>query len=243
MTTDLTIRRILAAVHRRRAILLVCLVLAPAAALAFSAVQPKEYTAKAVLLFRDPQFDQKLFGSTFVPNSTDPSREAATNLELVSLETVAARTAQRIRVVTPDQVSAAVSPQSEGQADVVSIQATWGDPRFAATLANTFAQEYISFRRNADRAKIEQAQAPLKRQLGALSSADRNGPVGQALAQRLDQLSTLASVQTGNAELVQSARIPTGPSSPKLGLNAALGLIFGLLLGIALVALAETVDR
>src|SRR3954470_7388405 len=154
MTTNFDLRRVVQIVRRRLWILAMCVVLVPVAALVVSAFQQKEYTAKAFLLFRDPQFDQKLFGSTFVPNSADPERQAATNLELVSLETVAARTAKRIRGVTPKQVSDAVKPKTEGQADVVSINATWTDPGRAARLADTFAREYIRFRRNADRAKI-----------------------------------------------------------------------------------------
>ena len=70
MTKDFTLQRALHAARRRRWILILCLVLTPAAALGVSALQHKEYTAKTFLLFRDPQFDQKLFGSTFVPNST-----------------------------------------------------------------------------------------------------------------------------------------------------------------------------
>src|SRR4051812_20233080 len=78
---------------RRRVVLIVlCAAVVPGAAIAFSLLSDKQYTAKATLLFRDPQLDQKLFGSSFVQQNTDEAREAATNLELVSLDVVAART-------------------------------------------------------------------------------------------------------------------------------------------------------
>src|SRR3954447_9102335 len=243
MTTNFDLRRMVEVVRRRRWILVLCVVLVPAAAIAVSVLQQKEYTAKAFLLFRDPQFDQKLFGSTFVPNSADPERQAATNLELVSLETLAARTAKRIPGITPKQVSDSIEPKSEGQADVVSINATWTDPRRAATLANTFAREYIRFRRDADRAKIEAARTPLRRQLASLTQKDREGPIGRSLRSRLTEVGVLASLQTGNAELLQTAQIPDGPSSPKIVRNAVLGLILGLILGVGLVGLAEALDR
>jgi succinoglycan biosynthesis transport protein ExoP len=237
------LRRAMQVVRRRFWILVICAVLVPAAAVAVSAAQQKKYTAEATLLFRDPQFDQKLFGSTFVPNSTDPERQAATNLELVSLDTVAARTAKRIPGVTPKQVSNAVEPETKGQADVVSINATWTDPRRAATMANTFANEYIAFRRDADRAKIGVARLPLRKQLRELSREERAGPLGRSLRARLTQLNVLASLQTGNAELVQPALAPDGPSSPKVVRNGALGLVLGLILGAGLVGLAEALDR
>jgi succinoglycan biosynthesis transport protein ExoP len=243
VTTSFDLRRVLQIVRRRFWILILCAVLVPAAALAVSATQQKKYTAEATLLFRDPQFDQKLFGSTFVANSNDPERQEATNLELISLETVAARTAKRVPGVTPKEVSDAIDPEAVGQADVVSIKATWTDPRRSATLANTFAEEYIAFRRDADRAKIGVARLPLRQQLRGLSRKELAGPTGRSLRARLTQLNVLASLQTGNAELVQRALVPDGPSSPKIVRNGALGLVLGLILGAGLVGLAEALDR
>jgi capsular exopolysaccharide synthesis family protein len=53
----------------------------------------------------------------------------------------------------------------------------------------------------------------------------------------------LASLQTGNAELVQPAELPTSPSSPKPMRNAILGAILGLLLGIGLAFFLERLNR
>src|SRR5207248_3878073 len=116
--------------------------------------QSKEYSASASLLFRNPGFDQQLIGAPVLPTA-DPQREAATNLRLVSLEVVAARTARRLgHGLTPSAVSAAVNVSADGQSDVVSVTATDHSPTFATTLANSFAQQFIIFRRNADREKI-----------------------------------------------------------------------------------------
>src|SRR3954452_6104029 len=119
----------------------------------------------------------------------------------------------------------------------------WTDRRRAATMANTFANEYIAFRREADRRKIGVARQPLRRQLRDLSRKERSGPLGRSLRARLTQLNVLASLQTGNAELVQPALAPGAPSSPKIARNGVLGLVLGLILGAGLVALAEALDR
>jgi capsular exopolysaccharide synthesis family protein len=243
MRSNPTLRQVLQSAQRRWPIVVLCVLLTPAAAVALSLLQEKEYTASASLLFRDPQFDQKLFGSTFVQNSRDPNREAATNLTLVSLDTVAQRTAQRFEGMTVRQVRDAIDTKSEGQADVITVEATSRSPRRAALLANTFASEYIRFRRSADRAKIRQARAPLRAALDALPQSRRDGGPGRSLTQRLQQLDVLESLQTGNAELVQPAELPDEPSSPQPARNAALGVVLGLLLAAGLVALAEAFDR
>src|SRR5207248_10217901 len=103
----------LAVLRRRKIVIFLCTLAVPAAALALSLAQKKEYSASASLLFRDPQFDQKLFGSAVFATQTDPAREAATNIKLVSLEVAAARTAGALHNrLSPGQITSevAVSP-------------------------------------------------------------------------------------------------------------------------------------
>src|SRR4051794_18199198 len=88
--------KIARALRRRLAIILIFAAAVPAIAVAVSLAQEKQYSATASLLFRDPQFDQKLFGSTVLPTSNSPERVAATNVRLVGLEVVAARTSKAL---------------------------------------------------------------------------------------------------------------------------------------------------
>ena len=248
MTSDrdqtLSLSTVLVVLRRRLPIVLICLIGVPASALAFSLLQEKQYTSEASLLFRDPGLDQKLFGSTFLQPSRDPNREAATNIKLVSLEAVAERTARALPGnLSAKDVSAKVDVTAEGQSDVASVKATDKDPGFAARLANTFAQQYIDFRREADRSKIREAQQLVTRQLDALTSAEKAGPDGRSIRERSEQLQILASLQTGNSELVQRAEVSDSASSPKTARNVALGVVFGLLLGIGLAFLVERLDR
>ena len=240
----LPLRSALRAVRQRLWVVLLCLVLVPSTALAVSLLQQKEYTTTASLLFRDPQLDQKLFGSTFVQSSTDPAREAATNVELVSLDEVALLTAKRLgRGLTAKEVSDAVKIEAQGQSDVVSVAATARDPQFAAELANLFAGEYVRFRREADRSKIRDAARLVEGRSRSLSARERKAGPGQSLRQRLDQLDVLTSLQTGNAEVVEPARAPSDPSSPLPLRNGALGLVLGALLGLGVALLLDRLDR
>jgi capsular exopolysaccharide synthesis family protein len=214
-----------------------CLVMVPIGALGYSLSQEKEYTATAALLFRDPGFDQKLFGSQVFQPSTDPAREAATNLDLVSLDLVAKRTAKQLPHAP--SVKDHVAVRGKGQSNVVRVSATYPDRRLAAKVANTFAEQYIALRQQADRAKIAQAQALVKRRLEGLSGGTQASQ-GRALQDRLDVLSSL---QTGNAELAEAAGVPSSPSSPRLVRNTILGALGGLVLGVALAFLLERLDR
>lgn len=234
------IRHVIRVLRRRVLVIALCFVLTPLAAYAFSASQQKMYSSSSSLLFRDPQFDQKLFGSQSLPPSTDPAREAATNVKLVSLEAVAARTARKLGRLSGDKISKKVSAASDGQSNVVTVTATDPSPRFAALLANTFASEYVEFRRDADRSKIRQGQVLLRTQLD-----QTRGKAGGSGRERtlLQQLDVLGSLQTGNAEVVQRASPSSSPSSPKTMRNTVLGVLVGLLLGVGLALLLERLDR
>jgi receptor protein-tyrosine kinase len=127
---------------------------------------------------------------------------------------------------------------SGGLADVVSITATDPKPAFAPRLANTFAEQYIAFRRSADRSKVNDALRLVQRQLRDPALAGRRN-----LQNRAEELRILASLQTGNAELVQRASVPSSPSSPNVFRNTLLAGVVGLLLGVGLAFLFDRLDR
>jgi succinoglycan biosynthesis transport protein ExoP len=231
------------ALVRRAWLIGACVLLAAGAALVVSLLQTKQYTANASLLFRDPGFDERIFGHSVFEN-TDPDREAATNVRLVSLEAVADLTAKDLPGnLDGDNVSNKVAIGSDPQSDVVTISATDPSPEFAAQIANTFATDYIGLRRAADRSKVRQAIRLVKRDLRELSPAQQQGSAGQALQLEVSRLQTLEAVQTGNAELAQSATVPSAASSPKTMRNVVLAAIVGLVLGIGLAFLRERFDR
>lgn len=242
-TSGLTSRTLLTVLRRRLWVVGLTFVTVVAATLAFSLTQEEKYSATASLLFRDPQLDQKLFGSTFLDESGDPAREAATNVSLVSLDEIAARAAGAVNAVSADEIEEKVEVEADGQSDLISVTATDPDPQFAAKLANTFASEYIEFRREADRQKIRDAQRLVKNELTNLEEQGASDSQQESLAERLEQLTVLASLQTGNAELVQEAEPPSSPSSPNLKTNTALAVVVGLVLAFALALLLDRIDR
>jgi capsular exopolysaccharide synthesis family protein len=240
-----TLQRVIPIIRRNLGLIVLCIVLAPVAAFALSLLQTKEYTASSSLLFRDPGLDTKFTGTPFFREGEDESRLAATNLRLVSLDTMATLTARELDRpgLGREQVSEKVEVTADGPSDLVTIKATDSDPEFAALLANTFAREYVDFRRERDRAKVREALNLVERRLTALTPEERAAPAGQDLERSARQLELLSALQTGNAEVVQRAQPPTSASSPKPLRSVALALFLGLLLAVGLTLIREQLDR
>jgi uncharacterized protein involved in exopolysaccharide biosynthesis len=129
LTERTELERALRLIRRRWPLIVACVVLLAGAAVGFSLLQQKKYTASASLLFRDTQFDQELFGSNFVsPSSVDPAQQQATNIDLVSLPVVASRTAHMLGLA-PALVKSEVSISAAGQSTVAQISVTDPNPR------------------------------------------------------------------------------------------------------------------
>jgi capsular exopolysaccharide synthesis family protein len=226
---------------RRRWLLIVgCGLVVGAASFAISVSKQKEYSANAVLLFRQADLDQQLFGSQSLSASNDPVRDAATQLALVSLHTVSQLTSQALGGhPSPSYIAEEVDVSANGQSNLLNIKVTDPDPARAARIANTYAAQYIQFAIQADRNKVQQALRLIKAQL---PSAPRGAARSQLLSQQ-ERLKVFAALQTGNTEVVQSAQAPGSPSSPQPKRDAALGLLLGILLGLALAFLFERLDR
>ncbi|MFA4928240.1 MAG: polysaccharide biosynthesis tyrosine autokinase [Patulibacter sp.] len=235
---------ILVVLRRHWTVVAVCVLVVTAVSLVYALTQPKTYTASASLLFRDPQLDQKLFGSSFVSANTDAGREAATNLRLASLEVVAGRVAARMRPgTTATDVQDVTAVAAAGQSDVASITAEDHDPGRAARIANLLAEEFVAFRKQADQSKVRETQALVRRELDRMSPTERASSRGRSLQARAQQLQILASLQTGNVEIAERASVPTEASSPRPVRSGLTGIVIGLLIGLVAAYGREKLDR
>ncbi len=128
--------RTLLIARRNIVLLLICFLVLPLAALAYSRSQTTEYTASASLLFSEnaPQIE--------------PGRAAATNLALATSEQVILRTVSALPAagLTPAEVDEKVTANPVGESDLIDISATDPSPAFAARLANVYARQFIAFR-------------------------------------------------------------------------------------------------
>jgi polysaccharide biosynthesis transport protein len=233
------IEQALRIVRRRKWIVLQAMIAVPLMAFALSVRQEKEYTATATLLFRETP--AVLEESSVL---RDPTREAATNGELVALPEVAAKASEELHgSISGGEFLESVEVTPSTSAETATVSATNTSPDLAATIANAYGNAYINFRREADRAQMQSAIDIAEEELAKMPVEERDGPAGAGLEEQLHKLKLNQAIQTGGAELVQKAEPPTSPSSPNTTRNVVFGVILGALLGFALAALLEKIDR
>jgi polysaccharide biosynthesis transport protein len=248
--TDSTEPSLIEIAFRRWWLIGLCVLLGAVAAGVYSAKQEKLYTASADVLFRadspPEQSVQTVLGLPSPSISPDPTQEAATDVALVSLGTVADMTAQALRHgVSAGEVASEVSVGEVGQSNIVTLTATDSSPVRAAALANEYARQIVVFRQNLNRSVVASAILDVQNRLRKLPPGQTSGPgpTRTTLRSQLSQLSALAGSQTGDVQVVQTASIPSAPSSPRTKLNIAAGAVLGLILGIALALLVHRLDR
>ena len=220
----------LAAIRRRWVIVLAIAFLAVDAAVLVTALTPKQYSATAkVLLTGSEPIDMLQVGGA---RSLDPERDLNTSVELVNLQAVArpVRDQLRLRMSVPNLL-AEVHAAPDGNSNVLAITSEDRDPAKAAAIANAFARGYVAFRRDAARARFQEAASLAQLRLAALPINARTAAVRRELRNRQQELETASSLQTGGLQVIDTASKPAGPSSPRLKMNLAAGLLVGLLLG------------
>ncbi|MEQ8717474.1 MAG: polysaccharide biosynthesis tyrosine autokinase [Acidimicrobiales bacterium] len=147
-----------------------------------------------------------------------------------------------------------VDAQVDGEASVIEIRVSDGDPEVAARFANAYAETYIEERRQRAVDDYLATAAVVQARIDdidvLLESLDADDPEAAALnSQRLVYLNAIESLALGadlsggiTAQVISPAGVPAGPYSPKPVRNGILGGIIGVAIGLALVLLRETLD-
>jgi exopolysaccharide transport family protein len=118
------------------------------------------------------------------------------------------------------------------------------------TISNLDAQAQVARQRAASiQASLNRARGTLAGNNAAavrLNELERNAASVRTLYEsflnRFKETTTEQGMADSDARVVSKAKIPGSPSFPKLGLNLALGLVFGLIAGIGAILLAEALD-
>jgi Mrp family chromosome partitioning ATPase len=214
---------------RRRWAVMLPFLLIPIAAFVFSSRETERYTASASVLFSDKD----------TIASAEPDREAATNVELLSLGEIQQGIDRR---VGEGGRAEDVDISEDGTANVLKITATDPSAERAARTANAYGAAYIAFRRDAARAEIRNEQRFVRDELERLGNSRRDQLRARELKRQLRRLKFDRTHERGGARMVQLATPPASPSSPRPVRNTVIGGIVALFLALLTALLSERLD-
>ena len=219
-------------------IVLLCVVVAVLAAALYESSKQTAYEAQAKVLLLQDDPNATLSGTGFF---LDPVRQRATALELITGPNVAARAARQLHHSGPlPSVHAAAS----GDSNVVTIFAQSRDPKLSAQTADAYAKQYVEFRRDAVRARYDQALADVQDRVRRLQQnpSPTSGAQLKQLSAQAQQLSLLASTRLPDATVIQRANGFALAKKPRWSRNLLLAAIGGLLIGLALAFVRDRLD-
>src|SRR4051794_34805922 len=143
-------------------IIVACTAAAIAAAAIYEAGKTTAYSAQSkVLLLQDDPNATLSGNSVFL----DPVRQRATALELITGPNVALRVRRQLKLkALPGSAHATAS----GDSNVVTITVQGRERLAVARVADAFAKQYVEFRRDAVRARYDQALSDVRDRLRRL---------------------------------------------------------------------------
>ena len=230
---------------RRFWIVLATAALVTAAAIGLSERQQPLYRASSQVLLKYQNLASGLTGIQNLSSAyQDPARNAQTQTQVAMSPAVASRVAARGQVpgLTPDGFLRDASVTASSTSDTLSFAVTYSDPEIAKRLSALHARQYITYRQELDSTALVAARKELEGRIAELrtSSLKDSALLGELIANE-QQLRTAEALQTANASLLRPADSAV-KVQPKPVRNAALGVVLGLLLGIALAFLREALD-
>ncbi len=243
----MTLRDYLHVVRRRKWIIIMAVVLVPAAAIALLAAPdealPGERAGAAQRAEpRDPaRRCRPDVGSLRAPDrdrADAGARRARARSRRARVATGSPRPvpSARRQFLANSGVSAAAN------ADLLTFSVTNHSPTLSTQLVNAYAAAYTVYRRQLDTASIKKALHGVNASLDKLQAAGQDkSRLYNALLERQQTLLTIAALQTSNATVVQRASEAV-KTQPKTTRNAILGVVLGLVLGLGLAFLRESLD-
>jgi capsular exopolysaccharide synthesis family protein len=244
--SDPTLRSYAHLVRRRKWWVIGLAMLGLGISIAITFTEPKQYSASAQVLVQASSQTGAL-GATAQPVTTT---DVQTMLELVTSAPVTSAVQRKLGSVP------SVSAAEVGQTNVIAITASSAAPARAALIANVYANAFVSEQRTVALDSLAAAEAQLRTQIRTIgkqikqlrgnsnAASEQTALINQqaVLSEQLTQMQVNSEGETDGLVLVTPAQPPTSPSSPKPTEDGLLGLVAGLILGLAAAFLRESLD-
>jgi uncharacterized protein involved in exopolysaccharide biosynthesis len=259
------LRDYLNVIFARKWVIIQAVVVVTLTALIVSLLQPAVYEGEAKVLISEKGSSADIFGSLGLDFSSQPERGLQTQVQLMQVRPLLENTIRELELgVLPDALGGRVTVSAVGQTNIVTITARDGDPEVAAAIANTLADEFVSWSRDYKRESITSAVEEVETRLEVAKeeilklgreiqeqgksddlAAELSIATGNytTLAAKLEELRINAQLETGSGRVVSPAVVTTEPVEPTPARNAALGLVVGLVFGLGMALLYEYLDN
>lgn len=234
-------------VLRRYLILIVAItIVGGVAGYVYAKGQSASYKATAEVNFQDPLQGLGIVGLAANQPLT-PAQLASVAADLVTGPTVMNQVKAEMGSAAPAQALAdEITPQVVVPSELLAITATSTNPAFSTKLANTTASVLTSQDNAQAQAQFVRLAAVVQKRISTLTAHRGTNATNNSelvfYEDELGRLQTLSSFAK-TAELARPAVTPSASSATSTSRSALLGLIFGLLLGIAAAFLRDSLDR
>jgi tyrosine-protein kinase len=239
-----TLREYLNVLRRRRWIVLLTVVIVPAAAVGLSMLQPPRYAASSEVLLSRQNLANSLNNVVDPTLTVDPQRlvDTQTNVAQAPQIATAVLAKAQLRDRTPQQFLSASSVTAKSGTDVLVFSVSDRHAATAAKLSTLYAQQYLVYSNELATRALRSAREEVEARIADLGTAGRSGSTLYAdLLSKDQQLATMEALQTGNATLFRAAegasRVQPAPVRDGL-----LGLLVGIALGLGLAFLRDHLD-
>jgi polysaccharide biosynthesis transport protein len=231
--------------QRRKWLVLGLTVLVTATSVALSLGESRVFRGTAQVLLNRSDLAATATGAAVDPTlGEDPARFATTQAALArsaAVATLALRNAHESqRSVGDFLLNSTVTPNPN--ADLLVITVDDLDARKAQTLANAYADAYARYKLQLDTTALQRARTELNTRIGALKAqGDQQSALYRSLVNSEQQLHTMQLLQSEDTVFTHNGVGVQVKPTPKR--NAALGIGFGLLLGLAAAFISEALDK
>jgi succinoglycan biosynthesis transport protein ExoP len=229
------LRDYLRLIWRRGWIMVACLILIPIGIYAYTNSKPKVFESSTVMQVQPGVDDSDLTSPNFAPSQTNLDLVAA----LVSTSAVSNEAARQLGL-PPGALSGAASATADPDTGFVTITADAATAERSRQVATAFADALTSTRRDDSLNRINGAIQTVQQGLDQTPKSDVT--TRTSLRTQLQRLQTLKKAQSQNASVVEPARAGA-QVAPHPKRNATVGIVLAILIGIALIATAERLDR
>ncbi|MFA5800893.1 MAG: Wzz/FepE/Etk N-terminal domain-containing protein [Thermoleophilia bacterium] len=243
MKTDY--RALLGLMWHRKWILIVSIVVITSLAVGYTVLlSPNKYQSTTELLRKRSGLDRALLGSDFFDQSVNPEREMQTASDLVKSPQVisAVEDSMGDRLGGKD-ADLLINVSIIKNSDILKITATDEDPQLAADVANSFAESYVTWRRQVDKEVVQTAYIPIEAQVLATPVELQETASYKVLKERLDVLKLMEATQTGNLEIVKAATVSNSPVSPKPVRTGIIAFFVSIIFGLGLIYIINVFDN